>query len=788
MPNSSSDTISTRSGVAWFLVLLAMLAPVAGHAAPLAGTYTIGATGSNYQTIRDAIADLTANGVSGPVVFDIRPGIYTESPGITDIAGASAVNTITFQSKTLNAADVVVEFTSTDPAHTPLAVWQVTGDYITLRYLTLRQNAGPASVYGRVLEVTGDADHVRIQHNRLIGTTATTTIQDRFAVLFNWKSSTYAADDVLIEDNEILNGSVGIYWGGSTLFEGSGLVIRNNRISGFGINGVQLQTEPGFEFTGNEVSTDTSYSTYPYGLLIESCNGPARIEKNRIIGNHYVGMGIRNSVATEAAPALITNNFIRTRSPALIGLDLYKSEHQHVVHNSVLVSGSMPSDVAMNVYYGSANVLLNNIAVNDATGSAIKITFPGSNVAQSDYNLLHAASGFVGITSTFTQHATLADWQAATGLDPNSVEALPDFAGPDDLHLLPGSAGIDQALSGVVADDIDNALRPADADIGADEQGFDGCVFTASVTDANCPADDGGIDLVNVSGTPPFDYAWNDGATTEDRAGLAPGNYSVTVTGPLGCNWPGDFDVGCKPPAPALELAANVTPISCAAQCDGIIGTDVSGGCPPFRHYFKPLGGPWSPSTGSEDSLCAGAYILAVRDQCGAVDTAFTRLTQPAPLLPTLVSRDNVSCNAYSDGSFELSASGGTPPYMYSINNGVTWQSSGYFDGLSAGAYPVLIADLNDCGRTVTMVITQPPQLVVTVASITNESAPGAADGVIEVLSTGGTGDHEYSINGGVDWQSSPVFSGLTAGSYTVSVQDENSCATTVVAVVGVGA
>jgi len=77
--------------------------------------------------------------------------------------------------------------------------------------------------------------------------------------------------------------------------------------------------------------------------------------------------------------------------------------------------------------------------------------------------------------------------------------------------------------------------------------------------------------------------------------------------------------------------------------------------------------------------------------------------------------------------------------------------------------------------------------LFIIVVNIRNESAPGAADGSIEVMSLGGTGNHEYTINGGLDWQSSPVFTGLSAGVYTVGVQDEKSCTETVIAVVGIG-
>ncbi|HIA12464.1 MAG TPA: hypothetical protein EYN69_10405, partial [Flavobacteriales bacterium] len=70
--------------------------------AQLAGTYTIGATG-NYVTFTEAVDTLISQGVSGPVVFNVQDGNYPEQITIPAIAGASAANTITFQSLSLDS-------------------------------------------------------------------------------------------------------------------------------------------------------------------------------------------------------------------------------------------------------------------------------------------------------------------------------------------------------------------------------------------------------------------------------------------------------------------------------------------------------------------------------------------------------------------------------------------------------------------------------------------------------------------------------------------------------------
>ncbi len=488
------------------------------HAAPLSGTYTIGGTDPHFVTIQDATAALSANGVDGPVVFDIRTGIYDGPVSVPDTAGVSVDNTITFQSEAGNASDVTVRSDS--------GVWVIFSDYVTLQHLTIMQEPFGTSDYGRVLTISGDTDHIKILNNRLHGRRTTTNIRDRYAVLFNWKTSTYAADDILIEGNEILYGSVGIDWDGSTLITGSELRVRNNSIREFGINGVQILKEPALELIGNEIASRSIYLSYPYGVILEFCDGPILVDKNRISVDGHIGMGIRESHSTTAGPGLITNNFVSVDS-GRVGLNIDDSEYQTVAHNTVRFTGTYQSDPALKVYDGTHHRLLNNILMNTTDGAAISITFPDISVDQCDYNLLYSASGAIGITSTFTTHYALADWQAATGHDLNSVEAEALFVSAEDSHLVAGSPGIDLALTGEVIDDIDYELRPVAADMGADEYLGVTPTIGASLT---CTPDSGvlpfttqmAVDLANL--------------TTENRRAAARINM-VLANGTPYTNW-----------------------------------------------------------------------------------------------------------------------------------------------------------------------------------------------------------------------------------------------------------
>lgn len=142
----------------------------------------------------------------------------------------------------------------------------------------------------------------------------------------------------------------------------------------------------------------------------------------------------------------------------------------------------------------------------------------------------------------------------------------------------------------------------------------------------------------------------------------------------------------------------------------------------------------------------------------------------------------NLSCLNSNDGVINLSVTppGTTAPYIYSITGGSSFQgaNNGTFTGLSAGTYNTLVVqDANGCRNTnvVSVTLTQPTQLNITLSSSTNASCNGVFDGDITVAGSGGTPTYQYSLNGG-PYQPGAVFTNLAAGSYTVTVKDSKNC------------
>lgn len=127
-----------------------------------------------------------------------------------------------------------------------------------------------------------------------------------------------------------------------------------------------------------------------------------------------------------------------------------------------------------------------------------------------------------------------------------------------------------------------------------------------------------------------------------------------------------------------------------------------------------------------------------------------------------------------SDGSILIETMNGVGPFMYSIDGGVTFQSENVFDNLPAGDYDIVVTGLGDClyEETISLIACAISFTAIT----TPESNSNSEDGQIEIEANGGNGEFSYSIDGGVNFQTSPIFQNLGTGNYEVVVLDDAGC------------
>ncbi|AEM70362.1 conserved repeat domain protein [Allomuricauda ruestringensis DSM 13258] len=290
-----------------------------------------------------------------------------------------------------------------------------------------------------------------------------------------------------------------------------------------------------------------------------------------------------------------------------------------------------------------------------------------------------------------------------------------------------------------------------------------GLTLTANVTDGG----DGN-----------FEYSLNGGpfGTNNVFTGLAPGDYTIEVRDGNDCTDTASITI--DPELSVVASAPNIT--ACGTDTDITItaaGGDgnyvyavVADGATPADTDFAPT----NPITVTS----AGDYDVYVRDNGGASGyceaTYDITITQDDSLALT-PNITNVSCNGGSDGSIVLNVTGGEAPYMYSIDNGTTYQTSNTFINLPAGTYDISVTDANNCPVTTQVTITEPDPIVAE-AEITQDYTCTQL-GEITVGSitptSGGSGNFEYSLNGGT-WTTSTVFAGLEDGSYSIRVRDAN--------------
>src|SRR5690606_2260824 len=136
------------------------------------------------------------------------------------------------------------------------------------------------------------------------------------------------------------------------------------------------------------------------------------------------------------------------------------------------------------------------------------------------------------------------------------------------------------------------------------------------------------------------------------------------------------------------------------------------------------------------EGLAAGDYTITVRDVNGCTETASITINEPDELLATSAAMD-ITCNGSADGQIEVTVTGGTAGYEYSLD-GTTFQGSNLFENLTAGTYTITVRDANGCTATTTATVDEPAALAAAVSS-TDATCHGSSDGMITVETQDGT-------------------------------------------------
>ncbi|MDX1941629.1 MAG: T9SS type A sorting domain-containing protein [Saprospiraceae bacterium] len=280
---------------------------------------------------------------------------------------------------------------------------------------------------------------------------------------------------------------------------------------------------------------------------------------------------------------------------------------------------------------------------------------------------------------------------------------------------------------------------------------------------------DGAIFASTYGGVQPYTFQWvnQNGTqigTKEDLTGIPNGTYTGYVIDTRGCRDTilqqqvsnnNDLIRFANPPI--------VQDASCRNNANGAINVTIQGGAPPYEYR-------WSNNRTTEDiaNLAAGAYTLTLTDAdtCRVIFPAII-VDQPDSDISILGKPNNVLCHGDTTGSIEVLVSGGTGPYEYiwEYRGSLFVEDTSNLSGLRAGIYKLSVRDTNQCFKTATFEITEPPQLQL---DMTFEEG-----NIALAIASGGVPDYTYLWNTGETTQQILI---PQSGDYSVTVTDNNNC------------
>ena len=192
---------------------------------------------------------------------------------------------------------------------------------------------------------------------------------------------------------------------------------------------------------------------------------------------------------------------------------------------------------------------------------------------------------------------------------------------------------------------------------------------------------DGSVWVAVDGGTGNYEYSWLEtGSTTPHIEGVWADTFHLTVSDEFGCSIEASYILDDHYP---LSIdAVYVIDESCPEACDAIIVVEASGGVNPYSYMVDGDG-------------CPGIHMLYVTDAVGCTDSTLVLIgSSPILLIPDIYIID--ATNGQSNGSVEVDAAGGTPPFLFSLD-GITFQASSIFNNLPAGSYCITVMDANGC-------------------------------------------------------------------------------------------
>jgi gliding motility-associated-like protein len=479
-------------------------------AVPLCGTYTIGGSNPDFNTIMEAVNLLNLTGITCPVTFLVRDGIYYEQIVMKDIQGVSEQNTVTFSSASADSMKAVIHIRAGAIKFESMVYLEKSKHIIfeRLGFITgsdagffnnaiLLENAKNIEFKGCYFEPRKDSD----QGIGIEGGCEKITIESsRFECIGYRAGAINVADaqtrDINVRGNQIKGA---MDWGYVTINIGSN--VRNISITGNKIEHcyraiylVNMDTA----LIRDNIIDNTNDGIYVAG----GCTH-VEISGNRlsnILGHENATEGTSGVLVDNVSDADIFNNYIQTGGNGpVIGINLQNTTLCRVNYNSLNITNTDIQEKSKGIFLKSTSKIIcrNNIFKITESGTPIYISTNNSQI-DFDYNDYYSLDEDIGYYNG-NFYTDLVTWRDSVGMDMHSLSVVPFYHSATDLSInqaLLNNAG--SPVSGILTD-IDGYPRdPLKPDIGAKEYSL--CSTDAGINAVTNPENPlaGGIAEVRV--------------------------------------------------------------------------------------------------------------------------------------------------------------------------------------------------------------------------------------------------------------------------------------------------
>ncbi len=269
-------------------------------------------------------------------------------------------------------------------------------------------------------------------------------------------------------------------------------------------------------------------------------------------------------------------------------------------------------------------------------------------------------------------------------------------------------------------------------------------------------------------GNAPYQYQWNNLATTLNQTNLSAGTYVITVTDNLGCSKVQNIII---PEAPIFTVNPIVTNVTCFGANNGSINLNLTGG-------IAPVALTWSDGSTAgliRNNLAPGTYVATISDGTPCFIVRTFNIIQPQPLVLSANITNPLDCTIANSGAINLIVSGGTAPFNYSWSNGSTIED---LTNLNAGNYLVTVTDANNCVISGQYSLVRPTPVIIAVTTQTDfDCTTREVTQNFVAQASGGLPPYQYQwSSGNISGVNNQIMNSTTNGTVILTVTDGAGC------------